>query len=32
MTYRAPINDILLSLNHGAGLKAAVADCSPDRY
>jgi len=25
MTYRAPINDILLSLNHGAGLKAAVA-------
>ncbi len=25
MTYRAPINDILLALNHGAGLKAAVA-------
>ena len=25
MTYRAPINDILLSLNHGAGLAAAVA-------
>ncbi|MCP1854051.1 MULTISPECIES: acyl-CoA dehydrogenase [unclassified Bradyrhizobium] len=24
MTYRAPINDILLSLNHGAGLAAAV--------
>jgi len=24
MTYTAPINDILLSLNHGAGLKAAV--------
>ena len=24
MTYRAPINDMLLSLNHGAGLKAAV--------
>src|SRR5205085_5390994 len=24
MTYRAPISDILLSLNHGAGLKAAV--------
>jgi acyl-CoA dehydrogenase len=24
MTYRAPINDILLALNHGAGLKAAV--------
>ena len=24
MTYRAPINDILLSLNHGAGLQAAV--------
>ena len=24
MTYRAPINDILLSLNHGAGLLAAV--------
>jgi len=23
MTYRAPINDILLALNHGAGLKAA---------
>ncbi|MBV9561755.1 MAG: acyl-CoA dehydrogenase [Bradyrhizobium sp.] len=23
-TYRAPINDMLLSLNHGAGLKAAV--------
>ncbi|ABE41515.1 acyl-CoA dehydrogenase-like [Rhodopseudomonas palustris BisB5] len=25
MTYRAPIEDILLSLNHGAGLQAAVA-------
>src|ERR1700676_3540128 len=24
MTYRAPINDMLLSLNHGAGLQAAV--------
>jgi acyl-CoA dehydrogenase len=24
MTYRAPINDILLSLNHGAGLRAAL--------
>src|SRR5947199_5806864 len=24
MTYRAPINDMLLSLNHGAGLEAAV--------
>jgi len=24
MTYRAPINDILLALNHGAGLQAAV--------
>jgi acyl-CoA dehydrogenase len=24
MIYRAPINDILLALNHGAGLKAAV--------
>src|SRR3954470_1182665 len=24
MTYRAPINDILLALNHGAGLGAAV--------
>src|SRR5882757_5112024 len=24
MTYRAPISDILLALNHGAGLKAAV--------
>ena len=24
MTYRAPINDILLSLNHGAGLLSAV--------
>src|SRR6202008_2204544 len=24
MTYRAPINDILLALNHGAGLAAAV--------
>src|SRR6201993_606854 len=24
MTYRAPLNDILLALNHGAGLKAAV--------
>ena len=24
MTYSAPINDILLALNHGAGLKAAV--------
>ena len=24
MTYRAPINDMLLSLNHGAGLAAAV--------
>ena len=25
MTYRAPINDMLLALNHGAGLQAAVA-------
>src|SRR3954464_8198224 len=25
MTYRAPINDMLLSLNHGAGLQAAVS-------
>ncbi len=25
MTYRAPINDILLALNHGAGLHAALA-------
>lgn len=25
MTYRAPVNDILLSLNHGAGLQAAIA-------
>ncbi|MCA1454365.1 acyl-CoA dehydrogenase [Bradyrhizobium sp. BRP22] len=25
MTYRAPIDDILLALNHGAGLKAALA-------
>lgn len=24
MTYRAPINDMLLALNHGAGLRAAV--------
>jgi len=24
MTYRAPLNDILLALNHGAGLQAAV--------
>jgi alkylation response protein AidB-like acyl-CoA dehydrogenase len=24
MTYRAPINDMLLALNHGGGLKAAV--------
>jgi alkylation response protein AidB-like acyl-CoA dehydrogenase len=24
MTYRAPVNDILLALNHGAGLQAAV--------
>ena len=24
MTYRAPLNDMLLSLNHGAGLLAAV--------
>jgi acyl-CoA dehydrogenase len=24
MTYRAPINDMLLALNHGAGLKAAI--------
>ena len=24
MTYRAPINDMLLALNYGAGLKAAV--------
>jgi len=24
MTYRAPINDMLLALNHGAGLEAAV--------
>jgi acyl-CoA dehydrogenase len=26
MTYRAPISDILLALNHGAGLLAAVKD------
>lgn len=26
MTYRAPLNDILLSLNHGAGLQAAIRD------
>jgi len=25
MTYRAPIDDILLSLNHGAGMQAALA-------
>jgi acyl-CoA dehydrogenase len=25
MTYRAPIDDILLALNHGAGLKAALS-------
>src|SRR3979411_2943994 len=24
MTYRAPINDMLLALNHGAGLQTAV--------
>ena len=35
MTYRAPINDMLLALNHGAGLKAAVeaghyGDFDPD--
>ena len=24
MTYRAPINDMLLALHHGAGLSAAV--------
>ena len=35
MIYRAPINDILLALNHGAGLKAAVeaghyGDFDPD--
>lgn len=35
MTYRAPLNDILLALNHGAGLKAAVeaghyGDFDPD--
>ena len=24
MTYRAPINDMLLALNHGAGLQAAL--------
>src|SRR6201995_4044598 len=24
MSYRAPINDMLLALNHGAGLKAAI--------
>jgi alkylation response protein AidB-like acyl-CoA dehydrogenase len=35
MTYRAPVNDILLALNHGAGLKAAVeaghyGDFDPD--
>jgi len=24
MSYRAPINDMLLALNHGAGLQAAV--------
>ena len=27
MTYRAPLNDMLLALNHGAGLKAAVEAC-----
>jgi acyl-CoA dehydrogenase len=26
MTYRAPIDEILLTLNHGAGLRAAAAD------
>ena len=35
MTYRAPINDMLLALNHGAGLQAAVeaghyGDYDPD--
>ena len=35
MTYRAPINDILLALNHGAGLQAAaraghLGDYDPD--
>ncbi|MGJ5005290.1 acyl-CoA dehydrogenase [Bradyrhizobium sp. HKCCYLRH2060] len=35
MTYRAPLNDMLLALNHGAGLKAAVeaghyGDFDPD--
>src|SRR6201987_2538688 len=35
MTYRAPINDMLLALNHGAGLQAAVkaghyGDCDSD--
>ena len=24
MTYRAPINDMLLALNYGAGLQAAI--------
>ena len=26
MTYRAPLNDILVALNHGAGLRRAVAE------
>ncbi|MBI5260861.1 MAG: acyl-CoA dehydrogenase [Bradyrhizobium sp.] len=35
MTYRAPLNDMLLALNHGAGLKAALeaghyGDFDPD--
>jgi len=28
MTYRAPINDMMLALNHGAGLQAAVSVAS----
>ncbi|MGN6286831.1 MAG: acyl-CoA dehydrogenase [Afipia sp.] len=32
MTYRAPINDILLSLNHGAGLLAAIEAGHYDGY
>ena len=32
MTYRAPINDMLLSLNHGAGLLAAIEAGHYDGY
>ena len=32
MTYRAPIDDILLALNHGAGLKAAAAAGNYDGF